>query len=243
MENAILVALSHQSVLERHLAMIANNMANANTVGFKRGELLFADQVLAPRSAAHLHTDAPPVFVRDFRSVRDTVQGELQETGNALDVAVQGEGYFAVQGPGGELYTRDGHFRLDDTGQLVTEHGLPVLSSDGQPILFTQQESQIAIAGDGSISTLDGPAGRLRVVRFADTQSLEALAGSLYRTTEQPVDVEKPVVVQGMLEESNVQPIIELEEMMRVHRAYQQAQNLLERENDRIRKAIEVYSI
>lgn len=243
MENAILVALAHQNALERHLTMIANNMANMNTAGFKRGELMFSDY-LAPGMPRDRRSDPPPVFVRDYRSIRDTIQGELQETENPLDVALQGEGYFVVQGPDGERYTRDGHFRLDETGQLVTEQGLPVLSSDGQPITFTQQETQIAIAGDGSINTRDGPAGRLRVVRFSDPQSLEALAGGLFRaTSEAPKDVDRPFVVQGMLEASNVQPIVEMEEMMRVHRAYQQAQNLLERENDRIRKAIEVYSL
>ena len=117
MENAILVGISRQAVLERELGIIANNVANVNTAGFKRDSLLFKDFINPVTKAdAFRKPDQPVHFVIDPRSVTDQSAGELDRTGRELDVALQGEGYFVVQTPRGERYTRSGNFQLNNQG-------------------------------------------------------------------------------------------------------------------------------
>jgi flagellar basal-body rod protein FlgF len=126
METSILVALSRQDTLARQLDVVANNLANMNTTAFKAERMMFADYLVQVGSADGATGDAI-AFVRDFATVRDPSEGKLEETGGDLDVALAGEGYLVVQTPQGERYTRDGHLRLDEAGQLVTDDGLPVL--------------------------------------------------------------------------------------------------------------------
>lgn len=244
MENGILVAVSHQAAMQRRLAVIANNLANLDTHGFRRSDLMFVQHLAAKTDGLAVKSDPPPVFVRDLASRRDPAQGRLEPTGNPFDVALRGEGYLVVQSEVGERYTRNGRLRLDDGGQLVSEHGYPVLSADGRPIVLTQEDTSIAIARDGTISSESGDLGRLRVVRFADDNRLQAVSGALYAAEDQqPEDVASPTIVQGMLEASNVQPILELEAMIRVQRAYEQTSSLIDREDARIRKMIDAYSV
>ena len=139
-------------------------------------------------------------------------------------------------------YTRNGHLRLDGTGQLVTDDGLPVLTQGGAPLLFGPQDTRISIARDGAVSSETGDLGRLRVVRFAHPERMQAVAGGLMVSDEQPEDMAAPVLLQGMLESSNVQPIVEMERLIDLHRAYDQARALVDREDDRIRKMLQAYA-
>jgi flagellar basal-body rod protein FlgF len=241
METSIIVALSRQDTLRRHLDVVANNLANMNTIAFKAERMMFADHLMRAGSGDHPANDAI-AFVRDVATVRDPADGKLEETGGDLDVALLGEGYLVVDSPGGQCYTRDGHLRLDETGQLVTDDGLPVLTQGGAPLLFDAQDTRISIAYDGTVSSEMGDLGQLRVVRFAHPERMQSVGGGLFETDEKPEDVVAPTVLQGMLESSNVQPIIEMERLIDLHRAYDQARVLIDREDDRIRKMLQAYT-
>jgi flagellar basal-body rod protein FlgF len=241
METSILVALSRQDTLARQLDVVANNLANMNTTAFKAERMMFADYLVQAGSADGATGNAI-AFVRDFATVLDPSEGKLEATGGDLDVALAGEGYLVVQTPMGERYTRDGRLRLDEAGQLVSDDGLPVLTQGGTPLLFGPQDTQISIAHDGTISSEMGDLGRLRVVRFAHPERMQSVAGGLLTSDEKPEDVAAPVLLQGMLESSNVQPIIEMERLIDLHRAYDQARVLIDREDDRIRKMLQVYT-
>ncbi|MFO1127544.1 MAG: flagellar basal-body rod protein FlgF [Rhodospirillales bacterium] len=240
MENSILVAVSAQDVLRRNLDVIANNIANLDTAGFKAERFMVT---AFPVAAARPRTEVPgtTAFVRDLATVRDASDGRLSETGNALDVALRGDGYFTVSTPDGDRYTRDGHFRLDDGGRLVNEDGFPVQGLGGGPLVFAPEDASIEITGDGTISSDRGEIGKLRVVRFDDPSTMQAAGDGLATSEQTPQEVTEPQVLQGMIEKSNVEPILEMERMIRVQRAYDQAKQLVDREDERIRKMITVF--
>lgn len=240
MENGILVALSRQDTLQRQLAVIAHNIANVDTPGFKRSDMLFADTPLP--AAVPSRRGEPAIFVRDVATIADRRQGTLVATENALDLAIRGDGYFIVETGNGRRLTRDGHFRLDETGQLVSTEGHAVLGEGDRPLVFTRADTRITIARDGTISSDLGTIGRVRVVQPVAGPA-PPLGGTLVDGSAAVEDVAAPTVEQGMLERSNVEPILELEQMILVHRAYEQTRHFLEREDDRIRKVIDVYVV
>ena len=238
METTSYIALSRQGVLRREMTSIAHNLANMNTTGFKKERMMFVDHVQRSNSGDFI-ADQRLSFVRDVASFRDIEEGPIKQTGNPLDLAIHGEGYFAVQtGPFSESYTRNGNFRLDSGGQLVTQQGQPVLSDAGAPFFFAPEDSQITIAGDGSVSTENGQLGKLRVVTFENDQDLQRQEGGLYTTEQLPTDQTDAEISQGALEGSNVEAILEMTRMMEVSRQYSSAQKLIDREDERIRKMI-----
>src|ERR1700730_1582066 len=178
MENALLVGLSRQTLLERQLDVVANNVANVNTTGYKADSSLF-EEFLA--SGAHednfVGGDRRISSVQDRGTFRDFAQGAMEQTKNPLDVAISGSAFLAVQTPAGERYTRDGGLQLNNQGQLVTIAGNPVLGTSG-PIVFQPTDHDINISPDGTITVVEGNTrtdsirGKLRLVSFADAQKL-----------------------------------------------------------------------
>jgi flagellar basal-body rod protein FlgF len=235
MENTSLIALSRQGTLRRQMNVVAHNIANMNTTGFKGEKMLFIQHLVKSPGGNRISGDQL-AFVRDIATVRDISEGPLEKTGNPLDLAVRGEGYFVVETEGGERYSRSGRFHLDEEGQLVTERGHSVLSESGQPFFFSTDDKDISISRDGTVATENGELGRISIVEFENPQNLRVTAGGLYETNEQPNEVDSPDVVQGMLEGSNVEPIIELTRMMEVSRSYQSANKFIEREDERMKK-------
>jgi flagellar basal-body rod protein FlgF len=234
METASYIALSSQTALLRQLDVVANNLANASTPAFKAERVIFAEYIERQRAAG-----APAVsFVEDFGSARDTSQGALTRTANPLDMAIQGDGYFKVQTPLGIRYTRNGRFQLDPTGQIVNAQGYALLGSGDAPINLPTDAADITITRDGSISTAQGEAGRITIAKFADERMLTPAAGGLYVTDARPTAAETPVL-QGMVEESNVQPIIEMTRLMNISRNFGFAKDLGDGEADRARNAID----
>jgi len=225
--------------LRREMDVVANNIANMNTNGFKGEKMLFVDHLVRSKSDEHVLGEKL-AYVRDIATVRDTSEGHLISTGNALDVAVSGEGYFAVETDVGERYTRNGRFQLDQTGQLVTKSGQPVLSDTGAPFFFGPTDADITINSDGTISTENGPIGKLRVVQFEDDLALHQESNLLFSADPDnpPIDAENYMVNQGMVESSNVQPIIELTRMIEVHRSYDSVKKFIEKEDERERTMI-----
>ena len=174
MENALLIGLSLQTILERQLDVVANNVANVNTAGFKADRSLFEEFL---KSGAHednfVGKDRSVSYVQDRGTFHDFSQGAVQQTKNPLDVAVDGSGFLVVQTAAGERYTRDGGLQLNNTGQLVTIAGNPVLGASG-PIVFQPTDHDINVSPDGTITVLEGSSradsirGKLRLVSFAD---------------------------------------------------------------------------
>lgn len=236
MENALLIGLSRQSAMMRQMATIANNLANMNTTAYKSQSMLFDEYVMPVASEAS--PDKTLSFVQDYGQVRNLADGEMQTTGNPLDVAIAGEGMFKVQTPQGPQYTRNGHLQLDNSGQLITSNGYPVMTAAGTTLSFTNDEGQISIASDGTVTTDKGQRGKIALVSFANLQELKATGDNLYSTTQAEVPVDKPRLVQGSIEGSNVKSIIEMTNMIDVMRSYESASKLVDAADNMRRQAI-----
>jgi flagellar basal-body rod protein FlgF len=240
MENPAYIALSRQMVLRRQLDIIANNLANVNTGSYKREDLAFVEYLVKPDGAGNptfARADGRVAMVQDLGMVRDTRQGPMAQTDAPMDLAINGEGYFVVDTPDGPRYTRQGRFQVDANSQLVTSDGYPVQGTDG-PIFVPPDDGEVKIARDGTISTVGGQIGRVRLVSFADETSLKHAGASLYLATTAPEPAPDSEVIQGMVEESNVQPVVELTEMIAVLRNYQAAQKIVDAHDDMARRVI-----
>lgn len=242
MENASLIALSRQLVLRRQLDIAANNIANADTTGFKVEQLIVETE--EARRALNLGVSGPGRFVLDQGVGRDFGQGAIRETGRPLDVAIEGEGaFFRIGDPDGgpERYTRDGGFRTDDQGRLVTRSGLPVLDQGGAEIVLDPTLGQPAIATDGTISQNGQQVGQLGVVRFDILSVLSKDGDGLYRniSNEAPADAPDVQLHQGMLEGSNVDTLAEITGLIEIQRAYESTARLIENASDLSRRAVE----
>tara|TARA_R110002110_G_scaffold3104_22_gene16001 strand:- start:2119 stop:2925 length:807 start_codon:yes stop_codon:yes gene_type:complete len=237
MENALLIGLSRQMAMTRDMATIANNLANMNTTAYKSESMLFEQYLM--KDASENSPDETISFVQDVGQHRNTNDGTLQTTANPLDVAITGEGFFRVQTDAGIRYTRNGHFNLDTDGQLVTTAGDPVLSDAGAPISFANDENNISIARDGTVSTDQGQRGRLALVTFGNLQDMTTVGNSLLTTGQAELPAEDTRLVQGALEGSNVQPIVEMTNMIDVMRSYASAQKLIDQADQMRRQAIQ----
>jgi flagellar basal-body rod protein FlgF len=241
MENTVLVGLSRQIALRRELDVIANNLANLGTTGFKAENVLF-EQHLQNNARTDNFTvpqDRPVRFVLDRETLTDMSQGPFEQTGSRLDVAIDGEGFFAVDTPQGERYTRAGGFQISATGQLITPAGYQVLGTGG-PIVLDPNETEISIARDGTVSTQSGERGRLRLVRFENPSQMNKQGDNLYSSEAAPLPAEpRTTVVQGSIEKSNVHSVLEIGRMIEVTRAYTSLASLMSRTDDLRRTAIE----
>lgn len=234
METTGYIALSRQATLRREMDVIANNLANMNTTGYKGQKMMFVQHLVRSKGGDGL-IGPKLAYVRDVATVRDYSPGHLQQTNNPLDVAINGEGFFSVQTPQGVRYTRAGRFSLDATGQMTTADGYPVLSEGGQPFTFGPQDTDITISRDGTVATNNGPLGRLSVVTFENQHKLKEVAGGLYDTDQEARPAERPDVTQYMLEGSNVEPILEITRMIEVNRSYTSVKSLIDKEGERLK--------
>ena len=247
MENALLIGLSRQTALERQLDVIANNIANVNTAGFKSDNSLFEEYLNTPAHEDNfVGSDRRVSFVQDRGTYRNMTQGAVDKTGNPLDVAIDGSAFLAVQTPGGERYTRDGGLQINPQGQLVTVAGNPVLGSSG-PIVFQQTDHDINITADGTITVVEGTGrtdsirGTLRLVSFTDAQQVLKEGFNLYAAGEggAPQPDTKSKVQQGFIEKSNVNAVVEMSRMMEVSRAYTSISTLMQQQSELQKNAIQ----
>ena len=225
MDNVMYVGLSRQSVLQRQLDVIANDVANVDTAGFKVESLIVqTDPQKLPSSG-----DGPSTvnFVLDAGVARNFGQGALKPTGAPLDMALEGEGFFKVTTPQGERYTRDGRFSMDANGRLVSQSGQPV-QGDGGDITVDPVKGPIKVASDGTISQGNQQVGKFAVVNFASLSGLAKDGDGLYRNVAniQPTASTTVKVVQGMVEASNVDPISQISRLIAVSRAYESISNM-----------------
>ncbi len=218
--------------------VVANNLANLETSGFKASSQIFEEYLMPEAEATHaLRGDRDVSFVIDTGTLQDLSPGPTRQTGNPLDMAIDGKGWFAVQTPDGERYTRNGAFVLNSEGDLVTTEGFQVLG-DGGPISFDDRDGAIAIGADGTISTEAGEKGRIRVAEFDNEVLLVPEGSSTFSSPVPPRASDTARVRQGMLEGSNVKPIVEMTRMIEVTRAYTSLSNILEKVEDMRRNAV-----
>ena len=238
MENAQLIGLSRQVALQRQMDVVANNMANLNTTGFKAEQLLFEEYKMpVAKDRDFPLLDQRLSYTEDWATIHDMATGAVTDTGNPLDVALDGEGFLTVQTAAGERYTKAGSLAIDATGTLVDLQGNPVMSELG-PIHFTPTDTNISITADGTIATDDGVKGKLRIVEFADPQAATREGNNLWAGGN-PQAATQTRVVQGAIEKSNVSGIAEMTEMIRVQRAYESAASMQEKQDDMRRNAIQ----
>ena len=247
MANELLVGLSRQLTLERQMDVVANNVANLNTAGYKADRSLFVEYLT---SGAHednfIGRDRRVSFVQDRATFHDFSQGAAEQTKNPLDVAIDGGGFLVVQTPAGERYTRDGGLQINNQGQLVTVTGQPVLGTSG-PIVFQPTDKDISIAADGNITVLEGTnrvdsvRGKLRVVNFAQPQRLVKEGSNHYSAGAgaAPQADTTSTVRQGFIEKSNVNSVAEMSRMIEVTRAYTQISAMLQQQGDLRKSALE----
>ncbi len=239
MDNASFITLSRQMVLQRQMDLIANNIANMNTPAYKGEQMMFVEYLAQTADGQSLS------YVQDIAQVRDTSEGSFTPTGNDLDVAIKGNGYFTVSTPLGDRFTRNGRFSLDATGKLVTSDGYAVLDSNNQPIVIPDNGTSIEISEDGSVSvgtdTLPAEStqvGQIKLVQFANDQDLSKVGSGLYSTDQTPQPASGAAVVQGMVEESNVQGVTEITHMIATNRAYDNAQTIINADDEMLQQAL-----
>lgn len=224
--------------------IIANNVANSSTTGFKREGIEFDTYLSQPAPGKTLN------FVVDRATYRDAAVGDIKPTGNPLDLAIEGSGYFQVQLPDGSTrYTRGGSFQLNSQGQVVNQAGYPVLSEGNAPIIIPDTVQDITITGDGTVSARVNNGvdlavlGKFGLANFANEQQMQAQGGGLYTTDQTALPTEdSATIVQGSLEESNVKAITEMTQMIKIMHSYEQTSNLISQENQRLNTAIATLS-
>lgn len=224
--------------------VIANNIANVNTTGFRREGAVFSEYVIqaAANSGAKIPSQSNQNFVSMGRlgaHFDDFSSGDIEKTGGTYDLAIDGDGFFLIGTAAGERLTRSGRFMTNRDGNLITVDGYNVLDEAGSPIQIPPDAGLVAISGDGSISSDGQPLGKIGVVN-AQPQSLARTGDNLWyvRNGGQYETVDAPKILQGFLENSNVNPIIEIARMIEVQRAYEAGQKLLEIEDERIAKTV-----
>lgn len=228
MDGFLGVALSHQKAMLKNMDVIANNVANASTTAFKGERLTFHERVEqmkgdAPRPMRRLS------FVTDTGSRADFSEGAIIKTGNTLDIALHGDGFLVVRNDAGEqLYTRRGSLQMRADGALILPSGEQVLDNNDEPIELNPDNPPITIAEDGTLLDEIVPIAQLQIVDFPNPDILQRRGNSLFASDLIGNPAEGVRVLQGSLEQSNVNPIKEITRMISVMRSYQAMQRNLD---------------
>lgn len=232
MDNPGYVGLTRMRGLDDELRAIANNIANISTTGFRREGVVFAEVL------EQAEVDGGAIAMAQPRAhVTSAEQGGLTQTGGALDLAIQGDGFFQVQTPDGARLTRNGAFALDPDGQLVNLQGHQVMDAGGAAIALPPGAVDVAISRDGVVTVAGEPVTEIGVFT-APPESLRRGDGVTYTADGALEPVDNPLVLQGFVEDSNVDPVRELARLIEVQRAYERSQSFLDAEDQRLRDAI-----
>lgn len=231
MDAAGYATLNRQSGLMREMGVVANNIANSSTTGFRREGVVFSEYVAA--------LDQGPSLSMAHASGRhvDLTQATVSQTGGQFDLAIQGDGFFLVETPQGERLTRAGSFVPSPEGELMTPDGYRLLDAGGAPVFVPPQTRGVAVAEDGTLSADGQPVAQIGLWQPADPLSLRHQSGTLFSAGEvEPAEGAR--ILQGMLEDSNVEPVSEIARMIEVQRAYELGQKFLDAEDERVRGVI-----
>ncbi len=234
MDNTVYLALSRQMTLRHEMDVIANNVANSSTIGFKVENVIISEE---SRNIGGKMVS----FATDSGVARNFAQGSSQTTGAPFDLAINGPGFFRVNTPDGERYTRDGHFQMNEAGILVTQSGEPVADAGGGEITIDPKKGAVKIAKDGTISQGTEIIGKISVFNFTALSALEKTGNNQFRNTgnQQPAVVTSSGIFQGNLESSNVNAIDQISRMVEVTRAYEAISKLTDNSTDLSRRAVE----
>lgn len=230
MENAGYTTLTRQIGLLREMQVVANNIANMATTGFRAEGVIFAEHVRALEN----DTDSLSMATAAGRRISPQ-QGALEQTGSPFHMAIEGEGFFLVQTPEGEALTRAGNFVRTAFGELATPDGHLLLDSGGAPVFVPPDARSITLARDGTLSADGQPLTQIGLWRPIDPTELTRQSGTLFSTESGIEPLENGVLVQGSVEQSNVDPIAQIARMIEVQRAYEAGQSFLDAENERVR--------
>lgn len=235
MESAGYAALSRLSGLKREMQVIANNIANANTTGFRQQGIIFSEYIREADAGASVAMSAARVRNTSF------AQGTLEQTNGTFDMAIEGDGFFLIATPNGQRLTRAGSFTPDNAGTLVTPDGYQVLDNGGAPVFVPPDATDLSIGRDGTISTQGRPIGQIGVVRPLEPSQMVQEGSVLFKADAGFEPTDEPRVMQGFVEASNVNPILQISRMVEVQRAYELGQSFLDKEDERIRSAIKAF--
>lgn len=244
MDNINYIALSRQMALWKQMDTVSNNMANMNTAGFKQDDTLFTSYLVQTPEAQGIG-NTPLYFTEDYGTFQNFAAGAFEETGNTFDVAIQGDAFFCLETPAGEMYTRKGQFSLNADGALVTNDGALVLSENNEPLFFAPTEKEVTITESGDVMTENGVIGRLKLAHFADNQKLLKVAGTMFENVAgntMTVGSDNVRLAQGKIEKSNVNPIEEMTKLIKVQRSYEYVQQMIDNEHDRLSNTISTYA-
>jgi len=235
MDNAIYAALTRQSGLMREMRSVANNIANANTTGFRREGVVFSEYMVSlDRRGETL------AMANAHGRMIDQRPGDMTLTNGRFDLAIDGKGFFMVQTPQGNRLTRAGAFMTNAEGELVNPDGYQLLDDGQAPVVIPAGVRDIGIGMDGTISADGTPVGRVGIFAVTDQSRLQHVVGTLFDPGDAAEPLDDAVLRQGFLEGSNVDPVLEIARMIEVQRAYQLGQSFLDQEDQRIRQAITI---
>lgn len=235
MDNAGYVTLTRQSGLMREMQVVANNIANTATAGYRQEGLIFSEYIKRVEGGASLSMATA--------NVRNTslVQGGLTQTGGQFDFAIEGDGFFLIETPLGERLTRSGSFSPSAEGDLVTNDGFRVLDAGGAPIFIPPDATDLSVAADGTVSSNGRPLAQIGLVTPTDMNQVFREDGVMFRSEAGTEIVENGRILQGFLESSNVDPITQITRMIEIQRAYEMGQKFLESEDERIRNSMKTF--
>lgn len=234
MRDSLYVALSAQMALERRLDTIADNVANANTVGFRATGVKFEDVV----SGAGQKSVS---FASSGKTYLSGAHGSLSETGNPFDFAIQGDAWFAIDTPAGTVMTRDGRFSMNENGELMSLEGHPVLDAGGAPIQLDPRNGPPKAGADGSLRQNDQLVGSIGLYNFDPGENFVRYGNSGIvpaRTPEPVTDRSDVGMAQGFVEESNVNPVMEMTRLIMVQRAFENTAALIRQTDSSTDEAI-----
>ncbi len=236
MENIGYTTLTRQAGLMREMQVVANNLANSATTGFRQEGLIFAEFVQ--------RTGDGPSISMARANVRNTsmLQGALIQTNGTLDFAVEGDGFFLIETPAGERLTRAGNFALSAEGDLVTNDGFRVLDAGGAPVFVPPDATDLGVSPDGTVSADGRPLGQIGLIKPVDRIDLIREDGVMFRTEGDIEPVIDGRILQGFLEGANVDPVGQIARMIEVQRAYEMGQSFLDAENKRILSALDTFT-
>jgi flagellar basal-body rod protein FlgF len=236
MEAAGYTTLTRQTGLMREMQILANNIANAATTGFRQEGLVFSEYVR--RTADDVSLSMAQGNVRSLSSL----QGPLNHTGGPLDMAIEGDGFFLIETPAGERLTRAGSFSLSAAGDLVTPDGFRLLDAGGAPVFVPPAATDLGLSSDGTLSSDGRPLAQIGLVRPAEGAVLLREDGVMFRAEGGFEPEPNARILQGFIEGSNVDPIGQIARMVEVQRAYEMGQSFLDSENERVMTALDSFT-
>ena len=223
--------------------VVASNIANADTPGYKTEHVQFSDWLLRTQEAPAEGGESTLAFAQDRATWRDNAQGTFTHTGEPLDLALSGEGYFQVQTSNGVRLTRSGRFAVQSDGTVGDSSGNPLLDDSGNPIHVGANDRQITVSADGTITTENGRLGRVGVLTPPHANPQITAGSHLFRPDTPTNPTTQPRMVQGAIESSNVQPIAEMTRMMQMEREFQFMTQFGQSESDRQQTAIDTLTV